>query len=226
MKTAELKVEPRQVASKSENRRLRREGFVPANVYGPGVKNAYCHFDERDLQKLFRGQSNMNLMISLKSSQPDLEGKRVILKSVERDPASWRALHADFYEINMSRPITVSVPLEFQGTPVGVKIGGGILQIVRRSIQVHALPDQLPEKIEVDISALEVGSSLHVSDLKTADSVEILDSGEYTLALVAEPQKEEEPVVVAPAEGEGAAAASATAAAAGDKPDEAPKKTS
>jgi len=215
MKTAELKVQPRTAEHKSENKHLRAQGYVPANIYGPKVSNAFCAFDERDLFKLFKAHSSRNIIISLKSDAEHLEGKKVILKSLERDPVSWKPVHADFYQIDLSRPISVNVSLEFKGTPVGVKIGGGILQIIRRSIGIKALPEQVPESIEVNIEALELGDSLHVEDIKTPENVQITDELDYTVASIIEAEAEEEvPTTAAvPAEGEGSAAASATTAA-------------
>ncbi|PIR23029.1 MAG: 50S ribosomal protein L25 [Deltaproteobacteria bacterium CG11_big_fil_rev_8_21_14_0_20_45_16] len=224
MKTAELQVAVRDTTKKTTNRKLRKEGFVPANVYGPGIKNAYCAFDDREFRKAYKGHSSASLILTLKSADQNLEGRKVILKSIERDPATWETVHVDFYQIDMNRALTVSVPLEFQGTPVGVKIGGGITQIIRRSVMIKALPGDLPESIVVDISGVELNHSLHVSDLKISDKIQVMDEAEYTLMSVVEPEKEEVKAVeavVAP-DGTGDVATAATgepaAAAAGAKP--------
>ncbi len=153
----------------------------------------------------------------------------MILKSVERDPARWTLDHVDFYEISDKRPLQVKVPLEFKGTPVGVKIGGGLLQIVRREVTVEALPSAIPEKIEVDVSNLELNNSLHLGDLQVPEGLKVVDSKTYTIASVSEPEKEEV-VAAAPVAAEGAAAAAApgTGAAAAPAAEaakaEAPKK--
>jgi len=209
MKSAELKVQERVVGNRSETRRLRRVGMVPAIVYGPDSGNIGCSFDERDLKRAFKGHFNLNTILTLQSESKTLAGRRVIVKTVERDPVKWTMDHVDLYEISDKRPITVKVPLEYKGTPVGVKIGGGILQIVRREISIEALPGNIPEKIEVDISGLELNNSLHLSEVTFAAGLRIVDALTSTLASVAEPEKEEV-AVAAVTSADGAAAATAT----------------
>jgi len=214
MKSAELKVQERTVGNRSETRRLRRVGMVPAIVYGPDSGNIGCSFDERDLKRAFKGHFNLNTILTLQSDSKTLGGRRVIVKSVERDPVKWTMDHVDLYEISDKRPITIKVPLEYKGIPVGVKLGGGILQIVRREISIEALPTNIPEKIEVDISGLELNTSLHLSDVTFAAGLRVVDALTSTLASVAEPEKEEVVAAVA-ATAEGAAAATATATGTG-----------
>lgn len=217
MRTAELKVVARDEGSKSNNRKLRREGMVPANIYGPGVKNTFCAFDERDLRRAIGSSSAGNLILALQSDSKNFQGKRVLLKSLERDPLTWASVHADFYEVALDRPIEVHIPLEFQGTPTGVKLGGGIFQVLRRSITVKGLADDIPDSLQVDVSGLELNQSLHVSDLKVSEKLKIMDPSTYTLASVAEPEKEEATASVATAaEGGEAAPAAADAASAAD----------
>ena len=218
MKTAELKVETRNPGNRSLNRGLRVRGFVPANLYGPKKENRFCSFDERDLARAFKDSNPGNTILVLKSDDSSLNETRVIVKEIARDPANWRPVHADLYQIDLTRPLTVQVPIDFKGTPEGVKIGGGLLQIVRRQIELRALPDRIPEKIEVDISDLKLNQSIHISDIQAGEGVEFLDSGAFTLASVIEQKEEEEvrPVAAAadaaPA-GEGTATPAATAAA-------------
>lgn len=223
MKTAELKVELRSSGNRSENRQLRTKGMVPANLYGPGVKNLFCSFDERDLGKAFRDSQPGNTMLLLNSTDSNLNGKRVIMKELARDPATWRPVHADFYLIDMNRPLIVSVPIDFQGTPEGVKIGGGILQVVRRSIELKALPDKIPGSIIVDISEMKLNESTHISDLTPPEGVEFMDDASFTLASVIE-QEKEEVATAAAATAEGTPAAGAEGAAAPATAEKADKK--
>jgi len=234
MKTAELNVEPRKSGIKSELNKLRREGYVPANIYGPGLKNSVFRVDERLLRKAYGGPASSNLLLTLKSSDPELNGKRAILKEVDRDPVGWRPRHLDFLEVAGDRALTVNVPLEFKGTPKGVKLSSGILQIIRRSLEISALPDHIPGSIEVDISDMDVNETLHVSDLTLPENVVLNDEPTYSVVSVTEQAEEEAPSVVAPAAGEtpegeaapaaeGAAATEGAAAAAPAKPDEAKK---
>lgn len=193
MKSAELSVQSRDVSRKSATKSLRRLGFVPANLYGAGTENLFCAFDSRDLDRILKQADGANILITLKSEDSQLKGKKVILKSLERDPVKWRPLHADFYVIDPAKPLDVKIPLEYVGVASGVKLGGGILQIIRRSVEVRALPDHLPEKIEVDVSGLDLNQSLHISDLNVSEQVQILDSEKFTIVSVAEQEEEKAP---------------------------------
>lgn len=211
MQQVELKVLPRQTGAKSSTKKLRSEGLVPANIYGPGLKNEICAFSEKEIRGIFKSGFDANYILTLKADNSTLNGKKVILKNIERESVTWKMLHADLYEISFDRPLTVNIPLHFNGTPEGVKNDGGILQIVRRSVQIRALPNDIPEFIEADISGLGLGTSLHLGDVKFSDKIEVLDSKSFTLASVQEAEKEE---VVAAVAGEGAAAAAGTGTAA------------
>lgn len=215
MKQAELKVESRTTGRKSLARALRRNGRVPANFYGPGIDNATCDFDSRDLAKVLKTGQSGNIMLTLKSEDNRFEGKKVLIKTVDRDPVTWKPVHADLYSIDMTRALTVDIPLVFEGVPEGVKVGGGILNIIRRSVQIRALPNSLPESIKVDITGVKVGENVHVSDLPLSEDWKLVDSASFTILSVNEPAEEEVKPVAAVATGEaGEAAATGEAAAA------------
>jgi len=216
MQKAVLNVIPRENGNRSTNRKLRREGFVPAHIYGPGFDNGSCSFSEKELRLAFKNDFESARIIELKSDDANLNGKKVILKDLERDPTSWKLVHADLYELSMERALKVMVPLKLEGIPEGVKTGGGILQVVRRAVEIKALPADIPEFISVDISALNIGDNIHVRDLKVSDKYTLLDLADYAIASVIEPQEEEEatPVVGAVVEGEEGAPAEGEAAAA------------
>lgn len=212
MQQAELNVVTRTVGLKSDVKKIRTQGLVPANVYGYNKKNVYCAFSDKEMRKIFTNDLSSNLIITLNSETAELKGKKVVLKSLERHPESWKILHADLYEIAFDKPLTVSLPVHYVGVPTGVKDGGGILQIIRRTVLVRALPGDIPESIEVNITGLALGGSLHIADAKFPEKLKILDSGEFTLVSVVEPEKEEAVVATAVA-ADGAAAAAGTAAA-------------
>ena len=221
MKSASLPVMARKEGSKSENRGLRAKGFVPANIYGHGEKNTYCAFDERDLRRAIGTSSAGNVILSLESEDSSLKGKRVIVKTVEKDPQTWKPMHADFYEVTLEKPISVQIPIEFTGTPKGVKLSGGIFQVLRRSLLVRGLVDDLPDSIPVDVSEVDLNENIHVGDLKISDKLMIVDSASYTICSVAEQAKEE---VAGKAATEASAEAAAPAAGAAAAP-EAEKKS-
>ncbi len=215
MQQAQLKVVSRTIGAKSGVRKLRSEGLVPANIYSPGKKNAYCAFSERELRKIYNNDFDTNLVLTLETDTADLKGKKVIVKSLERDPVSWGLVHADLYEVSFDKALTVSLPLHFKGTAKGVKEDGGIFQVIRRTIRVRGLLADLPQFIEVDISELGLGESIHISECEFSDKLKVLDSGEFTLAAVVEAEKEEVAAPVATAEGAAAAAGTGAAAAGG-----------
>ncbi len=212
-----MNVSPRQAGQKSEIKTLRSQGKVLANVYGPGKKNEVCSLDEKELRKAFNNDLESNYVIELKSNENHLNGKKVILKAISRNPM-WKIEHIDLYEIAMDRPFDARVPIHYTGTAEGVKNEGGILNIIRRFMKVRALPGDMPDTIEVDVSALKLNESLHISEIKVSSKIKVLDSAKFALVSVNEPEKEE--VVAAPtaaegaAAGEGAAAATATGATA------------
>ena len=222
MQQAELKVVGRTGGTKSETKSLRTQGLVPASIYGPKIVNQNCAFSEKEMRKVFSNDFGSNFILTLASDSKDLNGKRVVLKNVDRDPLTWALTHADFYEIAMDRPLTVSVPLRFNGNPEGVKTGGGILQVIRRSVRIKALPDAIPAAVDVDISGMQLNDSLHLADLKFSDKITVLDSTSFTVVSIVEAEKEEvkevavaaEGTATATATGTGAAAATATAAGA------------
>lgn len=232
MQQVELSVQTRTTGEKGATKALRLKGLVPANIYGPGIKNAFCTFAEKELRSLLKGDLGSNYILELKSEDKSLNGKKVILKNVEREPVSWKLSHADLYEISFDRPMNVQIPVHYTGTPDGVKNDGGILQVVRRSILIRSLPGDIPDSIDVDISGLGLGKSLHIRDVKFSEKLKVLDSSDFTLVSVVEAAEEEAAVVTAvaaegtaTAAGTGAATAAATAAAAGaagDKKDAKP----
>jgi large subunit ribosomal protein L25 len=114
----------------------------------------------------------------------------VILKEFQREPLRGQLLHADFYEVALDKVLQLKVHVELEGTPVGVKLQGGIVDFVTRELEVECLPADIPEKIAVDISHLELGKHLRVSDLKLGDKVKVLDEPELVVAHVVLPRAE------------------------------------
>lgn len=214
MQQVELSVVSRATGEKSAIKKLRGQGMIPANIYGPGSENVFCSFSEREFRAALKNNLSSNCILNLKAQDGTLNGKKVILKNLEREPASWKINHADLYEVSMTRPLTVNVPLTYSGTPEGVKNEGGILQVIRRSVSIRALATDIPDSIDVDISALGLGDSLHVGEVKFSDKLKVLDDKKFTIVAVVEAEKEEVVEVAAAAPGEGAAAAAGTGAAA------------
>jgi large subunit ribosomal protein L25 len=215
MHQVQIKAVERKVGDKSTLKKIRSEGFVPAVIYGPGASNATCAVNEKELRTAFKNDLEQNAIIELQSDSASLKGKKVVLKELSRSSVLWNLEHIDLYEISMSRPLKIRVPFHYTGTPDGVKNDGGVIQVLRRTIQIEGLPGELPDFIEVDISALKINEALHINEIKLPQNIKVIDNVAIAIVSVMEPEKEEVATPAAAAAGEGAAAAAGTTAAAG-----------
>ena len=191
-------------------RRLRREGLVPGVVYGKGEEATSFTVEDREFRRLLREGAAVNvveLTVGGESAIPTL------LKDLQRDPIRGDLIHIDLQEVDLTATIDTSVPIITIGSPVGVK-EGGILDQTLREIVIRALPTDIPEHIEIDVTALDVGDSITVADLTPPAGVEIVDDPEASVASIVLPRAavEEEPAEgeeleegEEPAEGEGGA---------------------
>jgi len=179
--------ESRSETGKNANRRLRSRGMIPGVVYAEGKEAVAVAVSPRQIGMVLRSAAGENTLFDL-----ELGGSRrkVILKEFQREPLRGQILHADFYEVALDKPIEVSVHVELEGTPVGVKLQGGIVDFVTRELEVSCLPADIPEKITVDISHLELNKHLRVSDLKIGDKVKILADADVVIAHVVLPKAE------------------------------------
>ncbi|MFE5324460.1 50S ribosomal protein L25 [Paenibacillus sp. NPDC056579] len=205
---ATLKAEVRKTTTKSERKGLRAKGKIPAVVYGTKVNNTPIVIDERELSALLR--TNPHAIIQM--DVPDMGKQPVMINEIQRDPILRDVIHVDFHQINMDEPVTTTVRLDFVGDSVGVRMGG-ILQIQHHEIEIRCLPKQIPDSIEVDVSQLEIGNSLLLTDLKVPDFIELKKSvANDVVVTILMPQKEELPADTAE-EAEQKAEAKAEAAA-------------
>jgi large subunit ribosomal protein L25 len=157
----------RTTIGKNEARRTRREGKVPATVYGAateaGSRDAVSiAVEPKALLKILHSEAGANTIISLK-----LDGvhTKVLVKDFQLDPVTHQVLHADFYRVAMDRMIEVTIPVLIKGEPRGVKLQGGLLEFIRREIQIECLPSDIPEHVDVDVSELMVGQGVRVRDV-------------------------------------------------------------
>jgi large subunit ribosomal protein L25 len=220
METIELGVEPRSDAGKGAARAMRRTGKVPAILYGAKRTTTLVCVDAKEFE--FKvGRLEGAHLIRLKAGSDDLGGRLVLVKELQRDPVSRQLLHADLYEVDVTAKLRLRVALHFVGRAAGVELGG-ILQPIRRDIEVLCLPTEIPDFIEVDVTQLGIHDAVHLSDLKPPPGVEISFDTDDALVTVLPPVVEEVKVAE-PAEGEAAAAAAVPAEGAAAKPGEAPK---
>jgi large subunit ribosomal protein L25 len=195
--------ESRSETGKNVNRRLRAQGRIPGILYGTKKETIAVAVSPKEIAAILRSASGENTLFDL-----DLAGKRhkVILKEFQMEPLKHRLLHADFYEVALDKALEVKVHVEITGVPVGVKTQGGVLDFVTRELEVECLPADIPEKIVVDVSALEIGKHVRVSDIKVAGKYRILTGPEVVVVHVVAARAEEAPVAAAeaaaaPAEG-------------------------
>jgi large subunit ribosomal protein L25 len=206
-----LSAERREGTGKGVARKLRAKGVIPAVVYGRGRATQSIAVNPDALQKLLRGKSGMNTLIDLSLGGTT---STVLVKGLARDPVRGRYLHADFYEVDLTQRVVVSVPVHLVGKAAGTDFGG-ILDHPLRELSIECLPREIPQRIDVDVTALGVNDSIHVSDLKLAPGLTIKTDGSLAVASVVLPQAEEAAPVAAAAEGavvEGEVAAAAAPA--------------
>ncbi|MBC8198992.1 MAG: 50S ribosomal protein L25/general stress protein Ctc [Desulfobacterales bacterium] len=193
MELIELKTNIRTSVGNSQARALRRKKQIPAVLYGPGKKtvllSVYLSELERALKKSKGGQALLNLVVQNGKTYT----KPAIIKELQTHPVERDILHVDFYEIDMNRKIKVKVPVVTKGKSKGVELGG-ILQIIRRELEVLCLPLEIPESIEVDISDLDVGDSVHVKSITLKDNIEIPADVDFTVLTIVSPKAVEEAV--------------------------------
>ncbi|GIW40486.1 MAG: 50S ribosomal protein L25 [Candidatus Binatia bacterium] len=190
MEAVEVQVDRREKTGKSEARRLRRAGRVPAVFYGPKTPAVPISADRSELLlKVLRLEGAH--LLRFRSAHPELDGRVALLTDRQTHPVTGELLHADFYEVDLTVKIEAMVPLHFVGRPVGVVRDGGILQPVRREVEVFCLPMDIPEYIEVDVSGLGIHESLHVADLKLPPGVEVRADTNFTIVTVLPPTVEE-----------------------------------
>jgi large subunit ribosomal protein L25 len=185
-----LIAELREKTGKGVARKLRAKGFVPAIFYGPRTQSIPISVEVKALRKTLQTEAGENVLIELDIKRDGESDKKVVmLKDVQIDALSGDILHADFYEIAMDETLKVEVPLNLLGKPEGTKLGG-ILEQIRRSIEIECLPGDIPKRIDIDVSGLKIGDSIHVRDLKI-EKVKILSDPNLTIATVVPPTVEE-----------------------------------
>ncbi len=179
--------ESRSESGKNANRRLRTRGMIPGVLYGAGKPAVPVAVSPREIGAILKSAAGENTLFDIELGG---EKRKVILKEFQREPLRGRILHADFYEVALDRVLQVTVHVELEGTPVGVKLQGGLVDFVTRELEVECLPADIPEKIAVDISHLELGKHLRVSDLRLGDKVKVLAEPEVVIAHVVLPRAE------------------------------------
>jgi len=188
----------RKSKGKGAAKKLRKMAQVPAVFYGPKTESVMLAVDYPELERLLKQGSSDNVILDLQvQSDQGTETHKAIIKDILLDPIKDIYLHADFYEISMDKEITVDIPIRLVNSPVGVT-EGGILQHIRRKLNISCLPDKMIDALELDVSGLAIGDSLHVEDIDLPEGIVSLEEGHLTVATVAAPtivEEEEEEVI-------------------------------
>ena len=203
MAIAELEVRTRSALGKSAVKKMRAEGLVPAVLYGAEVDSTPLAVNERTLNRFFDKYGQSMLVSLIFDANNKDEEKLAIVKDVQYHPVTDRVSHLDFYSIRIGVPIEVEVPLSFEGKAVGID-KGGLLQPVRRSLEIRCLPREIPEVLKIDVSALDMGDAIHVHDLDI-EGIDFVSPINFTIVTVQAPKAEAEPEAEEVEEGEAAA---------------------
>ncbi|HEY1661365.1 MAG TPA: 50S ribosomal protein L25 [Verrucomicrobiae bacterium] len=194
MKSVPLKAYPRTQTRRGKVKQLRTNGRVPAVIYGQQTKPQNLELNAREIGDLISHSASENLLVDL-SVENDARSKRLALvQEIQHHPIDGKVLHVDFHEVSETEKVIVNVPVETIGEAAGVKSGGGVLEHVLFKLKVRSLPKDLPEQLLIDVSALEIGKSLHIGDIKAPEGVEILGDKNISVVSVAAPRAEEEVV--------------------------------
>jgi large subunit ribosomal protein L25 len=185
--TVSLSANPRQTTGKGAARQARFRGKVPAVIYGHGRETQPLELESKALEKALQGIEPASTIIELA-----VDGKTVktLIREIQRHPIRPDIIHVDFYEIHASEKVKLKIPVHLVGNPDGVRNAGGVLDQVTREVEIEVLPENIPERVELDVNALKIGDSLHVRDLSIPNA-KILTDADLTIATVVPPRAEE-----------------------------------
>ncbi|MEE8398814.1 MAG: 50S ribosomal protein L25/general stress protein Ctc [Desulfobacterales bacterium] len=194
MELIELTATIRTTKGNGAARVLRRNAQIPAVLYGPGNDPILLSINTKELELALKNIPAAQALINLKIDSDTTASRSAMIKELQIHPLSQDYLHADFYQIDMARKIKIRIPVVTKGHSTGVEMGG-ILQIVRRELEISCLPNAIPEAIELDVTDLDIGDAIHVEDIALGDDVEISADTNFTVITVSSPKVEEEPEV-------------------------------
>jgi len=189
----ELQATVRKSVGNGPARVLRRAGQIPAVLYGRKMEPVLLSINTKDLEQILKKGSFGQFILNLVIQNGKKMTKPVIIKELQTHPVSGNLIHIDFYEVDMKRQIKVMIPVVTTGKSLGIE-EGGLLNIVRRELEVFCLPGDIPEAIEIDISELGIGDSIHLEDVPLGENVEVAADVNYTVVTVLSPKVEEEVV--------------------------------
>ncbi|MDP6775909.1 MAG: 50S ribosomal protein L25, partial [Candidatus Latescibacteria bacterium] len=187
-----LKAEPRPGRGKEAAKHLRKQGDLPAVVYGEDSASVVCSVNRKALEDILHAEGR-NAIVSLVVGNDEGDEQTTIIKELQRHPFRGGILHVDFQRISLTQKITVEVAVAALGIPVGVRQDGGVLEHMLHSMEIECLPTQIPDKIEVDVSALVIGDTVHVEDITVDEGLRIVTEGDRSVFVVVPPTVVQEP---------------------------------
>jgi large subunit ribosomal protein L25 len=191
---AKLTVQMRTQVGRNAIKRVRKEGLIPGVSYGVGQEPINLEVNRRQLSTVLAHSSSENILLELEIVDGDNKRNSLaMIQEVQHHPIQRQILHVDFHAVSATEKITAEVPIETVGEPIGVKTNGGLLEHNLRDLEVECLPGDLPDRIEVDVSGLDINQSIHVKDLKLPPGVEAVTDGDLTVVAVSAARVEEEP---------------------------------
>jgi large subunit ribosomal protein L25 len=185
MQQLRLEAQLREVKGKGAARMVRRNGMVPGILYGLQKDNNLLQIDERKLHSIISAEGFESSLINLEIE--DLGSEIALIKEIQRDPVNRKILHADFMRISLEKEITVYAPITVIGTPLGVRVSGGIQEFTHRELEIRCLPTAIPEHIELDVTEMLIGDLIRVSDVNP-EGIEILDAPETMIITISPPR--------------------------------------
>lgn len=189
METLSIRLEKRDIAGKNYSKALRKYGKIPVVLYGSKNENYLAYVNTKEISKNVR--KGKAVLFNIESSDTILNGKRAFIKDIDKCPVTDRILHIDFYLVPEKEMIKIEIPIKLKGKPVGVT-KGGILEQERHDITIKTLPENVPDFIEVDVSHLDIGDSIHLGEIKLPEGVNLAESPSIAVATVVPPKEEVE----------------------------------
>lgn len=189
MEQKSLNIELRNRTGKGICRQLRSAGRLPGIVYGKGIEAIAVSIDQRELLKTIAGEGGQNTLITLNGCD-SLNGSVVIVADMLMHPIKGTPRHVDFHKVNMDEKVRVAVKIRLKGTAKGVK-DGGLMDFVKHEVEIECLPSQIPEHVDLDVTALTIGHSIHIADLELPAGIRILDDPKISIVSVLGKAKDE-----------------------------------
>lgn len=187
MKSVSLTAYPRGAVKRNRVKKIRHGGRVPAVIYGRQNAPQNLEITAKDMENLIHGSVSENILVDLSVDGSGANKRLALVQEIQHHPLTGELLHVDLHEVTETEKVTVTVPLETVGEAIGVKTSGGVLEHVLFRLRVRALPKDLPEFIEVDVSNLDIGKSLHIGEITPPPNVEILGGKKVVVISVAAP---------------------------------------